>query len=167
VVGLLGFLAAEGAEGAEHAAGTFNWFAHNAWLIPLLPFASAAVILAFGKRMPGKGSAVGIAAVFVAFLCSVGVLWNFVSGTTGEFESNRVWFEIGPLELQLGILIDGLPPVTRQGHRRRVRGPGGPVRDEPVRGPAAVPAVLPAAGPAVRALHRAVDPHAQARVLIR
>ena len=34
-----------------------------------------------------------------------------MSGTTGEYETNRVWFEIGPLELQLGILVDGLTGV--------------------------------------------------------
>ncbi len=115
MVGLIGFLASEGgataAEGAEHAASAFNWFAHYAWLIPLLPFVSAGLILAFGKRTPGKGSAFGIAAVFVAFLFSLGVLWNFVQGTTGEYETNLAWFDIGPLELQLGILVDGLTAV--------------------------------------------------------
>jgi NADH-quinone oxidoreductase subunit L len=39
----------------------------NAWIIPLLPAASFFLILFFGKRMPRKGSEIGIAAVGLAF----------------------------------------------------------------------------------------------------
>jgi NADH-quinone oxidoreductase subunit L len=115
VVGLIGFLAADGgaaAEGAaEHGEAVFNWFVQNAWLIPLLPFASAVLILAFGKRTPGKGTAFGIAAVFVAFVLAMGVLWNWVDGGSGEYERNIAWFDIGSLHLELGILVDGLTAV--------------------------------------------------------
>ena len=41
---MVGLLAAEGAEGAEHAATAVNWFVSNAWLIPLLPFVAAAEV---------------------------------------------------------------------------------------------------------------------------
>ena len=44
-----------------------------AWLIPLLPAVSAAVIIFFGKRMPKKGAEVGIAAIVLALGLSVAV----------------------------------------------------------------------------------------------
>ena len=45
----------------------------NAWIIPLIPAASFFLILFFGKRMPRKGSELGIAAVGIAFVALV--LW--------------------------------------------------------------------------------------------
>jgi NADH-quinone oxidoreductase subunit L len=113
VVELFGIVAAEGAEGAEgveHAAAAANWFVHNAWLIPLLPFVSAAFTLFFGKRTPGKGAVYGILAVFAAFVLSLGALWSFVQGG-GAYEVAIDWFEIGPLHLEAGILVDGLTAV--------------------------------------------------------
>jgi NADH-quinone oxidoreductase subunit L len=43
----------------------------NAWIIPLLPAASFVLILLFGKRLPRKGSELGIAAVGIAFVLSL------------------------------------------------------------------------------------------------
>src|SRR5918992_2529285 len=49
----------------------------NAWIIPLIPAASFFLILAFGKRLPRKGSELGIAAVGIAFVLAlvVNVEW--------------------------------------------------------------------------------------------
>jgi NADH-quinone oxidoreductase subunit L len=103
-------IAAEGAEGAEHAASAVNWFVHNAWLIPALPFGSAVLTFFFGKRTPGKGSVYGITAMFASFVMSLGVLLNFVQGNAGE-ERAIEWFTIGPLHVEAGTLIDGLAAV--------------------------------------------------------
>ncbi|HMG41236.1 MAG TPA: NADH-quinone oxidoreductase subunit L [Acidimicrobiales bacterium] len=43
----------------------------NAWIIPLIPAASFFLILFFGKRMPRKGSEIGIAAVGIAFVLAL------------------------------------------------------------------------------------------------
>jgi NADH-quinone oxidoreductase subunit L len=43
----------------------------NAWIIPLIPAASFFLILFFGKRMPRKGSEIGIAAVGIAFVLAI------------------------------------------------------------------------------------------------
>ncbi|QGG93822.1 NADH-quinone oxidoreductase subunit 5 family protein [Actinomarinicola tropica] len=48
------------------------WFLENAWIIPAIPAASFLLILFFGKRMPRGGSEIGIAAVGLSFLLSVG-----------------------------------------------------------------------------------------------
>jgi NADH-quinone oxidoreductase subunit L len=114
VVGLLGILAEEGGEAAEAAAEIVhaapNWFVQNAWLIPLLPFVSGALILFFGKRSPFKGTGFGIAAVGASFLLSLGALWSFVQGG-GPYEKAVEWFTIGPLHVEAGMYVDGLTAV--------------------------------------------------------
>ena len=49
----------------------------NAWIIPLLPAASFFLILFFGKRMPRKGSEIGIAAVGLAFVLALAVNFSW------------------------------------------------------------------------------------------
>jgi NADH-quinone oxidoreductase subunit L len=46
------------------------FFLRNAWIIPAIPVASFWVILLFGKRLPKKGSEVGVAALAIAFALS-------------------------------------------------------------------------------------------------
>jgi NADH-quinone oxidoreductase subunit L len=102
-------LAAEG-EVAFEATTNGLWFVEHAWIVVLVPLVSAALTLAFGKRTPGKGAVYGIVGVGAAFLFSLGVLWHFVEGG-GPFEGSIDWFTIGPLHLELGILVDGLTGV--------------------------------------------------------
>ncbi|HEX7096530.1 MAG TPA: NADH-quinone oxidoreductase subunit L [Acidimicrobiales bacterium] len=75
-MGLPGFVFA--AESAEVAAGTGGWFIHNAWLIPLIPAISFVLILFIGKRTPGKGATIGIAAVAVSAVLSIGTAVQWV-----------------------------------------------------------------------------------------
>jgi NADH-quinone oxidoreductase subunit L len=44
-----------------------------AWLIPLLPAASAALIVVMGRQLPKKGAEIGIVAIAVALALSVGI----------------------------------------------------------------------------------------------
>ncbi len=96
---------------AEQAVAAPNWFVDHAWLIIVLPFVSAALTLFVGKRTPGKGAVYGITAVGVCFLMSIGVLWQFVQHGGATYESSVSWFQIGPLRMELGQLVDGLTAV--------------------------------------------------------
>jgi NADH-quinone oxidoreductase subunit L len=98
-------------EVTDQAAPAANWFVQHAWLIPLLPFVSGVLTLFFGKRTPGKGPVYGIAAVFAALVMSLGVLLHFVQGGAAPDPTPLSWFTIGPLHLELGILVDGLTAV--------------------------------------------------------
>jgi NADH-quinone oxidoreductase subunit L len=101
----------EGGEAvAEAAKMAPNWFVTHAWVVVLLPVISAVLTLAVGKRTPGRGSVYGILAVGGSMIVSLGVLWHFVQGGA-PYEHAIPWFEIGPLELELGILVDGLTGI--------------------------------------------------------
>ncbi len=81
-----------------------------AWVVVALPLLAAALITAFGKLMPLKGSEVGIAAMVVAWLISLGIGgYTFANGPIEVVESSIVWAPIGGgLEIQLGQYVDGL-----------------------------------------------------------
>jgi NADH-quinone oxidoreductase subunit L len=87
-------------------AGSAGW----AWIIAVLPFASAVLILFLGKRSPGKGAFYGIAAVGAGAVLSLGVLWHFLDGGAVVHRSME-WFRIGPLTVELGEYVDGLTAV--------------------------------------------------------
>ncbi len=67
----MGSLLTLAVEGPKAIAPAGGWFLENAWIIPLLPAISFVLILFFGKRMPYKGSEIGIAAVGLAFVLAV------------------------------------------------------------------------------------------------
>ena len=70
-------LAAEAVSTVTTVTNDAAWFLENAWIIPLLPAISFALILFFGKRMPYKGAEIGITAVSVSFILAIltGVAW--------------------------------------------------------------------------------------------
>lgn len=82
------------------------------WLVPLLPFLSFWTILAFGKRLPGKGHSVGLIATAVALAISLAGFIDLASGA--EFiEKSWTWFEFGSggestLRLEIGMSYDFL-----------------------------------------------------------
>jgi NADH-quinone oxidoreductase subunit L len=98
-----------------------KWFLDNAWLVPLIPAVSFVVILFFGKRLPKKGSEVGILAVGASFVLACGAVIGWIQhirdfeATTeiGKLTGNAVthsttWFQIGGTKFEAGLQIDGL-----------------------------------------------------------
>src|SRR5690606_19227878 len=94
----------------------------NAWIIPLVPAASFFLILLFGKRLPRKGSELGIAAVAIAFVLAlvVNVQWldrvenppdaghgHGTEHVVEPIERSWTWFQNGGVDIEVGMLLDG------------------------------------------------------------
>ena len=54
------------------------WFMQHAWLIPLIPAISFWLIILFGKRMPFKGSEIGITAIGASFVLSICTAFQWI-----------------------------------------------------------------------------------------
>jgi NADH-quinone oxidoreductase subunit L len=59
---------------APHA----GWFLDHAYLIAVVPAVAFAIILFFGKRLPMKGSEVGIASMVTSLVLSVGLAYQWI-----------------------------------------------------------------------------------------
>ena len=78
-----------------------------AWLIPVLPLSAFFVIIFLGKRTPGKGAGIGIAATGGAFLLGLACFFEAITDG-GIVERSIQWISFGPLDLELGIRVDSL-----------------------------------------------------------
>jgi NADH-quinone oxidoreductase subunit L len=92
-------------------AGVATGAIQYAWVIALLPFIAAPLILFFGKRTPGQGAVFGVAALGAGFVMALAVLFHFVTGGGTYAPDGIEWFEIGPLHLEVGQYVDGLTAV--------------------------------------------------------
>ncbi len=80
---------------AELPAG---WFLENAWLIPLIPGVAFALIILIGKRLPMKGSELGIASMAASLVLAVGTAYQWIERTNAADDVG----EAGPLGLVAG-----------------------------------------------------------------
>ena len=82
-----------------------------AWLIPALPLLAWAVILLVGKRTPGKGAPIGIVAVAVGWVLSIGILAGVIGGNA-PYHVGGTWAPISDqFRIPIGITVDGLASV--------------------------------------------------------
>ncbi len=82
-----------------------------AWLVPVLPLVAWAVILLVGKRTPGKGAPIGIVAVAVGWVLSIGILGGVIGGNA-PYHIGTTWAPIAAdLRIPIGITVDGLAAV--------------------------------------------------------
>src|SRR3954471_15008866 len=86
------------------------FFLRNAWLIPAIPGACFFLILFFGKRLPGKGAAIGILGVGLSFVLSAGAAyqWIHMNGPREAVERHVTWFKMGGVDVHAGTHVDGL-----------------------------------------------------------
>ncbi|NQW68467.1 MAG: hypothetical protein HQ454_04110, partial [Acidimicrobiaceae bacterium] len=97
-----------------------GWFLDNAWLVPVVPTIGFALIVLFGKRLPKKGSELGVLSIFVSLVLASGVAWQWIQrvGAAGEeqFISPVVrtwtWWQAGGVEFTIGQHVDGLTVVV-------------------------------------------------------
>ena len=81
-----------------------------AWLIPSFPAVSFFLIVFFGKRMPRRGSEIGITAVLLSFVLSIFVWAHFIGGG-GPVTSSVTYFRLDGFRLDVGQNVDGLAAV--------------------------------------------------------
>ena len=96
---------------AEASSAKEGLFGQYMWVVPLLPFVSFLIIAFFGRRLPGKGHSVGIAAIAIAWLLS---LIGFVELASGNAAVQKfwTWFDLeASLELTFGMHYDFLAGI--------------------------------------------------------
>jgi NADH-quinone oxidoreductase subunit L len=86
-----------------------SWVIDAAWLVPVLPLASAVLIAAVGRRLPRAGSEIGIASLAAALVLSALIAWDTLMHHGEPHEASLAWSPVGGgVTLELGMLVDGL-----------------------------------------------------------
>ncbi len=93
-----------------------GWFLENSWLIPIIPAIGFALIIFFGKRLPMKGSEIGVVSMLASLAMSAGSAYQWIqrvgSAAEGQFVEPVIrtwnWWQIGGVNLTIGQSIDGL-----------------------------------------------------------
>jgi NADH-quinone oxidoreductase subunit L len=80
------------------------WFLDHAWLVPLVPAVSFAVILFLGKRMPRQGAELGIAAVAASFVLACGTLVQWIQRVRDAEHAHGAGSALGALGRSIGRL---------------------------------------------------------------
>jgi NADH-quinone oxidoreductase subunit L len=82
------------------------------WLIPILPFAGAAVNGLLGKWFPKPlVTAVALGAPFASLVIALGCLWEFSQGTALAYEQQLYMWTTGDLSIPVAFLLDHLSAV--------------------------------------------------------
>ena len=63
------------------AVASTGWFLENAWLIPLIPGVAFALIILIGKRLPMKGSELGVASMAASLVLALGATYQWIQRT--------------------------------------------------------------------------------------
>ena len=97
-----------------------GWFLDHAYLIPIVPAVCFFIIILFGKRLPMKGSEVGVLSMVASLVLAGGTAMQWIdrvnSAAEGQFISPVVhtwnWWQIGGMKFTIGQSIDGLAVIV-------------------------------------------------------
>ena len=83
------------------------------WLVVLLPFAGALVLLLFGASMPKKAAgAIGCSTIGLSWLAAMLAAVNFLSGGQRSLDTTLYqWVKIGGFQIGMGLHLDSLSLV--------------------------------------------------------
>ena len=112
------FAASEVTEAA--VALSSGWFLEHAWLIPIIPVIGFAIIILFGKRLPMKGSEIGVLSMLGSLALSAGAASQWITRVNGAAEGQFItpvvrvwnWWQIGGMKFTIGQSIDGLSIIV-------------------------------------------------------
>ena len=93
-----------------------GWFLEHAWLVPVVPAIAFALIILIGKRLPMKGSELGVLSMFSSLVLSAGAGYQWIQRTNSATEEQFVepvikswsWWRSGGFDFGIGQHIDGL-----------------------------------------------------------
>lgn len=96
-----------------------GWFLEHAWLIPIVPAIGFAIIILFGKKLPMKGSEIGLLSMIASLILAGGTAMQWIdrvgSGAEGQFIAPVIrtwnWWQIGGMNFTIGQSIDGLAVI--------------------------------------------------------
>ena len=99
-----------------HEALSSGWFLEHAFLIPIIPAVAFALIIFFGKKLPMKGSELGVLSMVASLVFSVGAALQWITRVNGATEEQFIdpvirswtWWNSGGFEFGIGQHIDGL-----------------------------------------------------------
>src|SRR5690606_16994352 len=80
-----------------------------AWVIMVLPLVAWFVISVWGKNLPRGGDRIGIGAMALSLLLSLGVLFDVMGGA--RMSKTLTWAVHGRWQLELGFQVDPLAAV--------------------------------------------------------
>lgn len=82
----------------------------SSWVLPLLPLAAFAVVIATGRRLPRVLAPVlGITAMSAVFVASLGIMWAVAHGA--RFEASVPWIITRNFTVEIGVLVDPLSAI--------------------------------------------------------
>ncbi len=97
-----------------------GWFLDNAWLAPVVPTMGFALIVLFGKRLPKKGSEIGVLSLVASLVLAAGAAWQWIQRVNSAGEEQFVsplvrtwtWWQSGGVEFTIGQHVDGLTVIV-------------------------------------------------------
>ncbi|MFM2071026.1 MAG: NADH-quinone oxidoreductase subunit, partial [Actinomycetota bacterium] len=98
---------------ASETAASAGWFLEHAFLIPVIPAVAFAIIILFGKRLPMKGSEIGILSMVSSLVLAIGTTYQWIHLISQGHEvepvvRSWVWWQSGGTTFGIGQHIDGL-----------------------------------------------------------
>ncbi|MEI8321700.1 MAG: NADH-quinone oxidoreductase subunit L [Actinomycetes bacterium] len=99
-----------------HEALSSGWFLEHAFLIPIIPAVAFALIIFFGKKLPMKGSELGVLSMIGSLVFAVGAALQWIHRVNGAGEGQFIdpvirswtWWNSGGFHFGIGQHIDGL-----------------------------------------------------------
>ncbi|XID91137.1 NADH-quinone oxidoreductase subunit L [Paenibacillaceae bacterium WGS1546] len=85
-----------------------TFFTEYAWLVPAFPLAAFIVLTAVGRSLPKAGAWIGTTGAFAAFVLSICLLIERLSGNAADFSRQFDWIAIGKLKLVAGYEVTNL-----------------------------------------------------------
>ncbi len=87
-----------------------------AWIIPILPVIASALIIAFGRKLPGEGAYIAIGAIIGSLILALGIAvqWFFLGSAhtyEGRFSVTIPWMQTKDSYIDMGFSVDNLTVV--------------------------------------------------------